>query len=89
MLFGAVGTVAGDAESLGIVAAVVRLLCGVAQVGDANARFGEQRRREDVVVVEAGAVSRRDSGGLKASARRTSEEGAEERRLEGVRVSGG
>ncbi len=39
---GAVGTVAGDTESSGVVGAVVGLLGGVAQVGDAEADLREE-----------------------------------------------
>ncbi len=81
---GAVGAVAGDAEGLRVVAAVVGLGGGVAQMRDAEARFGEELGREDVVVVDAGAVGARDAGRLKAAARRAAQERAEERRLEGV-----
>ncbi len=83
-IVGAVWTIAGDAESLGIGAAEVGLLRGVAQVGDSDPGLGDELWRKDVVVVEAGAVGGGCSGSLKPAARRTAEEGAKERRLVGV-----
>src|SRR5277367_6182337 len=54
-------------------------------MGNADAPLGEQGGREHVVVVEAGAVGCRGTGSLKATAaRRATEEGAEDRCLEGV-----
>src|SRR5271170_3727523 len=54
-------------------------------MGNANAPFGEQGGGEDVLVVAAGTVGVLDTGGLKATAaRRATEEGAEDRRLEGI-----
>src|SRR5277367_4206622 len=54
-------------------------------MGNADAPLGEQGGREHVVVVEAGAVGCRGTGSLKATAaRRATEEGAKDRRLEGV-----
>src|SRR5271156_2420989 len=54
-------------------------------MGYTNAPLGEQGGGEDVLVVAAGTVGCRDTGGLKATAaRRATEEGAEDRCLEGV-----
>ena len=54
-------------------------------MGNADAPFGEQGGREDVVVVAARAVGCRGTGSLKATAARgAAEEGTEDRRLVGV-----
>src|ERR1700722_15019505 len=54
-------------------------------MGNTDAPLGEQGGREEVVVVAAGAVGCRGTGGLKAAAaRRATEERTEDRRLEGV-----
>ena len=51
-------------------------------MGNADAPLGEQCGREDVVIVEAGAVGCRGTAGLEATAaRRATEEGAKYRRL--------
>ena len=82
----AVGAIAGNAKGVRVVGSVVRLVRRVAQMGQADARFGKQGGREDVVVVEAGAVGRCDTGGFKSAASGAAQERAEERRLVGGRV---
>ena len=55
-------------------------------MGQTDTRLGEQGRREDVIVVDAGAIGCRSSGGFKASVCGATKERAEERRLECVDV---
>ena len=63
-----VGAIAGDAKRRRIILSIVCLLRRVAQMGQTDARFGKQRWREDMIVVETGAVGRCDSGRFKSSA---------------------
>ncbi len=52
-------------------------LRGVAEVGDADAGFGKEAWREDVIVVAAGAVGVLSAGGFKAAAGGAAKKGAE------------
>src|SRR6201999_3640001 len=76
----------GNTEGPGVVGAKVGLLSGVAVMGHAHPGFGDQSWREGVIEVDAGRVRGGDTGGLKATASRTAEEGAKARRLEGIYV---
>ena len=62
-----VGAIAGDTKGGRVVGSIVCLLRRVTQMGQTDARLGKQGWREDVIVVEAGAIGRTDSGRFKSS----------------------